>query len=538
MKTFNALIVFCFLFSSFVFMRTNGYAQRSAVIDWESAYGGRFDEWPANIVPAHGGGYMISGYAFSTDGIVSDNHSSYGDGWLLWIENNGFYRWARCYGGKGVEAFTCIRQLDTAYIVCGSATSTDGDVTFNHGNVDAWVLKLSKSGDILWQKTYGGARGDVANCIRQTIDGGYIFCGTTNSTDGDVTGAHDTLQGDIWVVKLDDTGKIEWQRCLGGTQTDIGHDIIQTVDSNYIIAGETISADGDITSNKGSYDAWIIKLDRNGNIIWQKTMGGSRGESCNSIIQTGDGGYVVGATTSSADGDVTFLHGRYNNDYWVVKLDDTGKIEWQRSYGGTKNDNANAIIEVSSGGYLINGKTESSDGDIKGYHKPTGYGRDEWLLRIDDTGKIMWQKCLGGSYIDDGVGLLQIGDSTYVTVANTMSTDGDVTGLHGAAEDYWPVQIHESMAADTAVDVPVINENSIQVYPSVTKGSVHISLSENSVGAVVRLIDLNGHEIAAPVSGTKAERILTIPQGIAAGMLIVQVYKDNSVVNKRIVYTP
>lgn len=537
MKLFNTRILFCFLSILLSCKWTNDYAQRSAVIDWESAYGGSSAEWPANIVPAHGGGYMIAGYALSTDGIVSDNHSILGDGWLLWIENNGFYRWARCYGGTNWDAFTCIRQLDTAYIVCGSARSKDGDLTSNRGSSDVWVLKLSKSGDIIWQKTYGGARGDVANCIRQTNDGGYIFCGTTSSTDGDVTGCHDTLQGDIWVVKLDDTGKIEWQRCLGGMQTDIGHDIIQTVDSNYIIAGETISADGDITSNKGSYDAWIIKLDRNGNIIWQKTMGGSLMEDCNSIIQTSDGGYIAGATTMSKDGDVAFLHGSYNQDYWIVKLNDTGKIEWQRSYGGTKNDEVSAIIEVSGGGYLINGKTESSDGDIKGYHKATGYGRDEWLLRIDDTGNIMWQKCLGGSNIDDGMGILQIGDSTYVTVGTTSSNDGDVTGFRGNT-DYWPVQIHESMAADTALGVPLINENSIQVYPSVTKGLVHISLLENSLTAGVRLIDLNGHEIAATISGTETERTLTIPQGTAAGILIVQVYKNDNVVNKKIVYTP
>jgi hypothetical protein len=540
MKTLDTRIFFYFLFVLLVCKGADGYAQRSAVIDWESAYGGSSAEWPANIVPAHGGGYMIAGVSSSFDGIVTDNHGGFEDGWLLWIENNGFYRWARCYGGKSWDAFTCIRQLDTAYIVSGYTFSTDGDITLNHGQSDAWVLKLSKTGDIIWQKTYGGKRVDKANSIIQTNDGGYIYCGTTNSTDGDVTGTHDTLQGDIWVVKLDDTGKIEWQRCLGGSWDEIGYNIIQTKDSNYIIAGETGSKDGDVTSNKGFDDVWIIKLDRKGNILWQKTMGGSGTDYCKSIIQTSDGGYIAGATTSSADGDVAFLHGPYNEDFWVLKLDDTGKIEWQKSYGGWQNEEISTVIEASGGGYLINGKTQSADGDVRGYHKsPYGpnYGSDEWLLKIDYDGNIIWQKSMGGSDMENGTGLLQIDDSTYVTIGSTGSNDGDVTGFRGST-DYWPVQIHESAAADTAVGVPAINENSIQVYPSLTNGSVHISLPESGIAASVKLIDVNGNVIAATVTGKGTERTMTIPQGTAAGMLIVQVYTKEGIINRKIIYVP
>ncbi|MGN6568262.1 MAG: hypothetical protein ACTHJ0_09930, partial [Flavipsychrobacter sp.] len=260
--------------------------------------------------------------------------------------------------------------------------------------------------------------------------------------------------------------------------------------------------DGDVTGNKGFDDVWIIKMDRNGNVIWQKTMGGSANDYCNSIKQTSDGGYIAGATTSSSDGDVSSLHSAYYQDYWAVKLDDTGKIEWQKTYGGGQNEKLSAIIQTADGGYLMTGNTASTDGDVKGYHKPTsGWpGGDEWLLRTDNTGKIMWQKCIGGSYAENGTGLLQIGDSTYVTVGSAASNDGDVTGLHGfpGSQDYWPVQIHESMVADTdtTTGLAIINENAIQIYPTRTNGRVHILLQANNSPVHIRLTDMDGHKYA------------------------------------------
>jgi len=537
----SVLLVFSFLFLQ-LSLPIDVLAQKSAGIDWESCYGGTWPDWPTNIIQAHGGGYVMAGASTSMDGIVSDSHGGY-DGWLPWVENNGFFKWAKSYGGKSADAFACIKWADTGYIVAGSTASIDGDIKYNHGNEDAWILKLSPSGNIVWQKTYGGKRYDQANSIAVTNDGGYIFCGETNSTDGDVSGAHDTLREDIWVVKLNDTGKIEWQKCLGGSDRDAGYDIIQTADSNYVIAGQTQSKDGDITSNKGVEDAWIIKLDRNGNILWQKTIGGSRSDYCKSIQQTSDGGYIVGATTSSNDGDVSFLHGTYNNDYWVLKLDDTGKIEWQKSYGGSQNETLSAIIQTTDGGYLMTGNSESTDGDVKKYHKSVlGYGGDELLLRIDDTGRIMWQKCLGGSYAEKGTGLLQVGDSTYVTVGSAESNDGDVTGLHGgiAVPDYWPVQIHESVIADTdtTAGLAIINESSIQVYPSRTNGIVHVQLAENNSVADIRLMDMNGHAIDATVHKNGTERTLTIPNGTAAGMLLVQIRTGDGMASRKIVYRP
>ena len=169
---------------------------------------------------------------------------------------------------------------------------------------------------IEWQKSLGGTGSDGATTIQQTADGGYIVAGASISTDGDVTGNHGG--NDYWVVKLNSTGTITWQKCLGGTGDDFASSIQQTIDGGYIVAGYSESTNGDVTGNHGGQDYWVIKLDSTGSITWQKSLGGTSQDYAYAIQQTADGGYIVAGYTTSTDGDVTGNHGDY--DYWVVKL--------------------------------------------------------------------------------------------------------------------------------------------------------------------------------------------------------------------------
>jgi len=170
--------------------------------------------------------------------------------------------------------------------------------------------------DIEWQRALGGTDYDWASSIQQTSDGGYIVAGYSSSTDGDVTGNHDST--DFWVVKLNSVGTIQWQKALGGTDYDWASSIQQTSDGGYIVAGWSESTDGDVTGNHGYIDCWVVKLNSNGNIQWQKALGGTERDFAYSIQQTADGGYIVAGFTTSTDGDVTGNHGDY--DAWVVKL--------------------------------------------------------------------------------------------------------------------------------------------------------------------------------------------------------------------------
>ncbi len=197
-------------------------------------------------------------------------------------------------------------------IVVGYTESNNEDVSGNHGDKDAWVLKLSSIGSIQWKKCYGGSQWEEASTIHQTNDGGYIFAGLAQSLDGDVSGVHGDL--DYWVVKLDSTGTIVWQKAFGGSGEDTATEIRQTLDGGYIVAGKTDSEDGDVIGNHGSDDYWVVKLNGGGAIEWTKALGGNSADVAEDIWQTVDGGYIlVGyALKSSNTGDVTGHHGGFS----------------------------------------------------------------------------------------------------------------------------------------------------------------------------------------------------------------------------------
>ena len=169
--------------------------------------------------------------------------------------------WQKCLGGTNDDRAYSIQQTsDGGFIVASITGSNDGDVSGNHGYDDAWVVKLNSSGNIEWQKCLGGTSYDVANSIQQTSDGGFIVSGYTGSNDGDVSGNHGVY--DYWVVKLNSSGDIEWQKCLGGTDYDYAYSIHQTSDGGFIVAGNTASNDGDVSGNHGASDAWVVKLNK------------------------------------------------------------------------------------------------------------------------------------------------------------------------------------------------------------------------------------------------------------------------------------
>jgi hypothetical protein len=229
----------------------------------------------------------------------------------------------------------------------------------------------------MWQKSFGGSLFDRAYSIQQTTDGGYIVAGESGSTDGDVTGNHGSADG--WVVKLDSSGKIIWQKSLGGSSIDFSNSIQQTTDGGYIVAGYSFSNSENVTGNHGDFDSWVVKLNSSGNITWQKSLGGSNRDEAKSIQQTTDGGYIVAGYSYSINGDVTGNHGGF--DSWVVKLNSSGNITWQKSLGGSENDEATSIQQTTDGGYIVAGYAWSNDGDITGNHS----SRDYWVVKLSSV---------------------------------------------------------------------------------------------------------------------------------------------------------
>ncbi len=431
-------------------------------IQWQKALGGSEAEESQCVQQTSDGGYIIVGFSASNDGDVSGWHGNI-DFWVVKLDSSGEIEWQKMLGGTQAEVAYSVQQTnDGGYIVAGYTTSNDGDVSGHHGDKDFWVVKLSGQGEIEWQKTLGGSNEEEARSIRKTSDGGYIVCGWSFSTDGDVTVNFGYF--DVWVVKLNESGEIQWQKSYGGgTGADKANCIRQTNDGGYILTGETSSNDGDVSGYHGSEDFWVLKLSNTGAIEWQKSLGGSGIDAAYCIQQTTDGGYIVAGLMSSNDGDITLHHGFF--DYWVVKLSAAGDLQWQKSLGGSDSDWGRSIWQTSDGGYVVSGETSSSDGDVM----LNDGGIDCWVVKLNEAGEIQWQKTFGGTNRETCRFINQTSDGGYVVTGYTQSNDGDVSGFHGGVVDFWVVKLSpESSPTSSPIALP------LEIFPNPASQSISI----------------------------------------------------------------
>ncbi len=324
--------------------------------------------------------------------------------------------------------------------------TSDGDLvisglSFHNNTNSAEVIKMTADGIILWQRHFGGANFDYASSIQETADGGYIFTGYTASFGVGIT--------DLWLVKMDKDGNTLWQKTVATSFSQFGNDVQQTSDGGYIVAGQ--ESFGDFI-----YDLWVVKFDSSGSVVWQKTYGGSEQDYGRAILQTNDGGYiVVGATESAGAGE---------SDAWIMRLNGSGDIVWQKSYGGLLNDEANAIYPTSNGHFIIAGTTESF-----------GAGEsDTWLFVIDINGNIIWQKTYGGPDEETGIFIEQLDDGKLMATGYTGSygngrSDAWVLKLdpNGNIDDCDVIGVSTATVMNTAVtaQVPSIILGNSQANP-------------------------------------------------------------------------
>ena len=424
--------------------------------------------------------------------------------------------WQKSLGGSGGDVARSVRQtLDGGYIVAGYTVSVNGDISENNGGRDIWVVKLNSAGTIEWDKSIGSMGDEEAYAIQQTIDGGYILIGMSDSDDffGENIG-----DDDILIVKLDNTGNILWVKRYGTIGTDRGHSIKQTSDGGYIASGfranggiwvVKLNDNGDLDANWsnttfGGAQAWwaeqtsdggyivtghygltpdlkVIKLDPSSNVEWQYTYGGTNADYGRSVRQTLDGGYIVAGMTQSSDGDVTNNYG--GQDYWILKLNSLGGLEWEKNYGGTQNDFAVEIQQTLDGGYVVTGQTNSDDNDVSG--NPGSFVFDYWTIKIDDIGDLLWQNCLGGGSSDFGSSIHQTTEGGYIVAGRSSSNNYDVSGNHGDY-DFWVVKLE---AETLGIDYNFIS-NQIKVYPNPVSITLHISTKTHIES--VKLYDILG----------------------------------------------
>jgi len=446
---------------------TNVYFLTAQNILWSKNYGGSGDDEARAIQQTSDGGYIVAGYSKSTDGDVSGNHGD-SDFWILRLDADGDTLWSKCYGGSGDDEASAIQQTsDGGFIVAGYSSSTDGDVWGNHGDEeDYWILRLDTDGDTLWTRCYGGSNWDEAYAILQTTDGGYIVAGGAGSTDGDVSGNHGNE--DIWILRLTSTGDTLWTRCYGGSSWDEATAIRQTTDGGFIVAGWSLSTDGDVWGNHGEWDSWILRLTSTGDMVWAKCYGGSGDDDASAIQQTSDSGFIVAGFSGSTDGDVSENHGDY--DYWILRLDTLGNILWSKSYGGSSDDWVEAIQQTFDGRFIVAGWSLSTDGDVWRNHGKW----DFWVLRLDVTGDTLWTRCYGGSGDDEANAIQQTSDGGFIVTGESMSTDGDVPGNHGGY-DSWILRLDNGNT--TGVPMQHLSQNVI-IYPNPANNKLTVIASE------------------------------------------------------------
>ncbi len=346
--------------------------------------------------------------------------------------------WSKIYGGDRGESIISVAPTpDGGYITAGYTMSTpSGDISERIGGKDAdyWVVKVNDTGKIEWEKVYGGYDDDFPGKIVTTTDGGYIVVGSSSSTSGDIT--NNLGSWDIWVVKLNDTGKIEWEKSFGGPDQDggsdnvKGFDIKQTSDGGYIAVG-IVNTHVMPGYGNGHEDLLVIKLSASGNVEWENPYGSSQSDRPGSIIETYDGGYFIAGMVGAADSNVTGTY-QGEGDWWLLKLDNAGAIEWNKVLGGSQSEFPGGAVQVADSGYVIAGLTRSSDGDVV-RNSPGGGtvppNEDIWVVKIDKTGQnIVWNKAFGGTLTEDAIKIINTNDGGVLISGMTSSSDYGMPG--------------------------------------------------------------------------------------------------------------
>jgi hypothetical protein len=232
--------------------------------------------------------------------------------------SNGTREWDKDYGGTDFDFGYDIRQApDGGFIVAASARSQDEDVTQNEGISDYWLFKIDDQGTLQWEKSFGGSFADEAQSVLFTDNNEILIAGNTSSSTGDNFSNYKGLS-DIGIVKTDANGNTIWEKAYGGSAGEFLGSGIKTDDGNFVYVGRSASDDGDVERNQGLDDVWLFKIDSDGNLLWETSVGGSGGDIANSIQQTADGGFIVAGLSSSNDGDIVSNKGR--DDLWVIKL--------------------------------------------------------------------------------------------------------------------------------------------------------------------------------------------------------------------------
>ncbi|MFC5269148.1 T9SS type A sorting domain-containing protein [Adhaeribacter terreus] len=515
-------------------------AQTAPAKVWDKTFGGNDVDRLISLQQTSDGGYILGGY--SESGISGDKSQickGTEDYWLLKLDNQGNKVWDKTIGGSYYDYLTSINQTsDGGYIMIGyshSGNSADKSDN-NRGLEDYWVVKIDSIGNKIWDKTFGGNKQDIPTSVVQTIDGGYLLGGHSNTdTNGDKTavnkGSINTF--DHWLIKIDSNGNKVWDKTIGGSSTDYLYYMDKTSDGGFIIGGASnspISSDK-TQANQGGLDYWIVKLNASGNKIWDRTYGGSNDDLIKTIQQTSDRGYILGGISQSGISGDKSQSSYGDRDLWIIKIDSTGNKQWDKTIGGSNREILGSLIKTMDGSYLIN---STSNSPISGDKTQPSQGTDAWLIKIDSLGHKLWDQTIGGSGNENASKLLQLADGSFIWAGDSDSGIGiDKSQPSQGASDYWIVKL----AAEVTGTKELVSHKELLISPNPSQGKFNLQLENISASKVeVSVSDLLGRVILQkelPVTNKQISEELEIKA--SKGMYLLQIKAGNQSTSRKIV---
>lgn len=439
---------------------------------WDNTYGGYSYDGLETIVPAPGGGYLLGGYSYSDLGVDKSRNSRGGaDYWIVKIDENGQKIWDKTFGGLDEDVLKAIIPTpDGGYLLGGYSSSGRGadktevsrDTSESYFYTsDFWLIKINSSGTKVWDKTLGGNAKDNLEALTLTADGGYLIGGTSSSgISGEKSQATrgSSYNEDYWVVKITDRGAKVWDKTIGGYNTDALKSIVPTADGGYLLGG---TSDSDIIAdktagNKGFTDYWVVKIQANGTLAWDRTYGGRDLDNFSTLVADPNGAFLLGGSSTSGIGLDKSEPNRSDNDYWLVKIDESGGKIWDKTFGGSTGDGGvfgtsygdflSAIITTPDGGYLVGGTSDSNAGADKSENSK-GF-TDFWVVKIKEElpqATLSWANAYGGLEAESFTSIIPTPDGGYLLGGHSLSPNsGDKTQDGRGNNDFWIVKTDAS----------------------------------------------------------------------------------------------
>lgn len=493
-----------FLVASLFFVNVS--LSQSPSITWSKTFGGPGNDVMQDIYPTDDGNYIMLGLTDETGGDVTCSIKGKHDTWVIKMAPDSTILWQKCYGGsleEGNPNSKIIQTSDGGYLFQTESWSEDFDVAGHHGASDAWTVKLDGNGNKVWAHSFGGSDFDTPRFMLELPGQKYLLMSRTTSQNGDVPSNEDPVLFDAWVFVVDNNGTILQNNIYGGTGDDDLYKAILRPDGTLAMFGLTSSHDGDLAGlNVQGTDGWMLVTDTLGNVISSKVYGQGNEEDILDAFPTADGGFITFGDTQ--DPTIAVENGSWHGDYdfWAMKLDGNGNVQWQGIYGGVKREQLHrGAISSYDGGYFLSGSTLSTDGDIE---NEDNKAREYCLMHIAADGSFLWSVAVGGSEPEYCYSML---DGGFV-VGGAYSDDGDVVGLQGDA-DGWVIKF-DILTLVEEMESP----EGFSIYPNPSSNNIHVNFSaiqhpyvlevKNILGETVYSNNTNQKEIDVNVQSWKS----------------------------------